>query len=251
MRPVYIHGTKDTIIEGITIANSAFHSIILTVNDEKTGQAEYNTIKWVKIFTWRANGDGINPSVGTVVEDCFIRTQDDSTYVNSPAIRRVVYWQDSNGSTFVMTPLGNKILNSRASVVEDITVIYSRSHWHHWSGGCLFNMRCAGAGEGGYTLTFRNIVVEDPRPTLQHFKILMQAVEPWIHDSGRKRRPGDLRGIVFQNISITAPSILNEPEVLWGMEDGLIFDLLFDNVTIGEVNVEDVDFFHHNEFVFH
>ena len=185
------------------------------------------------------------------MEDCFIRTQDDSTYVKSPGIRRVVYWQDSNGSTFVMTPLGNKILNSRASVVEDITVIYSRSHWHHWSGGCLFNMRCAGAGEGGYTLTFRNIVVEDPRPTLQHFKILMQAVEPWIHDSGKKRSPGDLRGIVFQNISITAPSILNEPEVLWGMEDGLIFDLLFDNVTIGEVNVEDVDFFQHNEFVFH
>ena len=56
---------------------------------------------------------------------------------------------------------------------------------------------------------------------------------------------------MFQNISITAPSILNEPEVLWGMEDGLIFDLLFDNVTIGGVNVEDVDFFQHNEFVFH
>ena len=108
-------------------------------------------------------------------------------------------------------------------------------------------MRGAGAGEGGYTLTFRNIVVEDPRPTLQHFKILMQAVKPW--GSGRKRGPGDLRGIVFQNISITAPSILNEPEVLWGMEDGLIFDLLFDNVTIDGVNVEDVDFFQHNEFV--
>ena len=50
----------------------------------------------------------------------------------------------------------------------------SRAHWHHWSGGNLFNMRGAGQGEGGYTVTFRNIVVEDPRPTLQHFKILME-----------------------------------------------------------------------------
>ena len=49
-----------------------------------------------------------------------------------------------------------------------------RAHWHHWSGGNLFNMRGEGQGEGGYTVTFRNIVVEDPRPTLQHFKILME-----------------------------------------------------------------------------
>ena len=73
----------------------------------------------------------------------------------------MVYWQDSNGATFVLTPLGDEDLNSRELVVEDITVVYTRAHWHHWSGGCLFNMRGAGRGEGGYTLTFRNIVVED------------------------------------------------------------------------------------------
>ena len=180
---------------------------------------------------------------------CTLRTQDDSTYVRGQAIRRVVYWQDSNGSTFVLTPLGGEMLNARRPVVEDITVVYTRAHWHHWSGGCLFNMRGAGRGEGGYTLTFRNIVVEDPRPTLQTFKILMQAVEPW-DGSGRRRGPGDLHGIVFQNISIAAPSILGEPEVLWGMEDGLIYGLVFENVTIGGAKVEGIDFFQRNEFVF-
>ena len=39
-------------------------------------------IRWVKIFTWRGNGDGINPFSNGLIEDCFIRTQDDSTYVN-------------------------------------------------------------------------------------------------------------------------------------------------------------------------
>ena len=53
-------------------------------------------------------------------------------------------------------------------------MVYARATWHHWSGGNLFNMRGEGGGDGGYTVTFRNIVVEDPRPTLQHFKILMQ-----------------------------------------------------------------------------
>ena len=38
-------------------------------------------IKWVKVFTWRANGDGIGHGGNGLVEDCFLRTQDDSFYV--------------------------------------------------------------------------------------------------------------------------------------------------------------------------
>lgn len=33
-------------------------------------------IKWIKIFTWRGNGDGINPNGNTDIEDSFIRTQE-------------------------------------------------------------------------------------------------------------------------------------------------------------------------------
>lgn len=35
-----------------------------------------------QIFTWRGNGDGINTFANDLIEDCFIRTQEDSTYVN-------------------------------------------------------------------------------------------------------------------------------------------------------------------------
>ena len=52
-----------------------------------------------------------------------------------------------------------------------------------------------------------------------------------------------------QNITIAAPSVLDEPEVLWGMSDGLIYDLVFDNVTIGGQKIESLDQFYHNEFV--
>ena len=43
----------------------------------------------------------------------------------------------------------------------------------------------------------RNIAVEDKRPTLQHFMVAMEGVEPW-SDPGDKRDPGDLFGILFQ-----------------------------------------------------
>ena len=36
-------------------------------------------------------------------------------------------------------------------------------------------MRGQGKGEGGYGIIFRNIRVEDPRPTLQPFKLIMES----------------------------------------------------------------------------
>ena len=48
---------------------------------------------------------------------------------------------------------------------------------------------------------------------------------------------------------MVAPSVLGEQEVIWGMEDGLVYGLVFDNVTIGEDTVEGVDYFYHNQYV--
>ena len=87
--PVGIQHTPGTRLLGITVANSAYHSIMLQ-------QATIDRpilVSWVKMMTWRANGDGFNPQKFAVMEDCFIRTQDDSSYVNGLGIRRVVYWQ--------------------------------------------------------------------------------------------------------------------------------------------------------------
>ena len=42
----------------------------------------------------------------------------------------------------------------------------------------------------------------------------------------------------------------DEPEILWGMEDGLIYGLIFDNVTIANETAENFDYFHQNEYVF-
>ena len=82
----YVTGAANTRVEGITIANSAYHSLMLVAGYDPEKPTD---IKWVKIFTWRGNGDGINPFNNALIEDCFIRTQDDSTYVNGRGIRRV------------------------------------------------------------------------------------------------------------------------------------------------------------------
>lgn len=242
-RPIELVGTTDTRVEGITIADSATHSLMLI----HPYQPDHpNEIKWTKIFTWRANGDGINPFGNTLIEDCFLRTQDDSLYVNGLGIRRTVLWNDANGSSFVLSSLPQLI--GRELIVEDCDVIYSRAMWHHWSGGRVFNLRGEGGGAAGAGVIFRNIQIEDPRPTLQQFFLCTAMPEPYSKHA-EKRKAGDLSGILFQNISITAPSVLGEPQILHGQSDARIRNLVFENLTIGGKPVTGPDFFKVNEFV--
>lgn len=239
--PIHIVGAANTSVEGITVEDSAHHSIMLVSGF----QAEKPTIiQWAKIFTWRANGDGINPFDNGLIEDCFIRTQDDATYVNGRGIRRVTTWNDYNGSTFVLSALPN-----RKIIVEDCDVIYARSGWEKWAGGRLFNMRGEGKGDCGAGVIFQNIRVTDPRPTLQHFMIAMQGVQPYSDPNQRMRGAGNLSGVLFKDITITAPSILGEPDVLWGEQNAQITHLTFDNVTIGDKKITELNHFRHNEYV--
>ncbi len=242
-RPIEVIGTTDTRVEGITIADSATHSLML-VSPYKEGHP--NEVRWTKIFTWRVNGDGINPFGNTGIEDCFLRTQDDSLYVNGLGIRRCVLWNDANGSSFVLSSLPH--LNDRKLLVEDCDVIYARAKWHHWSGGRVFNMRGEGGGAAGNGVIFRNINIEDPRPTLQQFFLCMNMPEPY-SKRAEKRKAGDLSGIVFQNISIAAPSVLGEPQLLWGQANARIRNIAFDNLTLGGKQISRADFFKTNEFV--
>lgn len=242
-RPIEILGASDVTVDGLTIADAATHSLML-VGPHKPGHE--NDIMWVKIFTWRVNGDGINPFGNTRIEDCFLRTQDDSLYVNGPGIRRTVLWNDANGSSFVLSSMPQ--LAGRKLIVEDCDVIYSRAKWHHWSGGRVFNMRGEGRGAAGAGVIFRNINIEDPRPTLQQFFICNTVPEPYAK-SAPQRGAGDVGGILFQNISIAAPSVLGERQILWGQPDARIRSLTFENLTVGGVPVTAPQFFHANEWV--
>jgi hypothetical protein len=243
-RPIEIVGTTDTRVDGITIADSATHSLML-INPYKAGHP--NEVTWTKIFTWRANGDGINPFGNTLIEDCFLRTQDDSLYVNGLGIRRCVLWNDANGSSFVLSSTPE--LTGRELIVEDCDIIYARAKWEKWSGGRVFNMRGEGGGRAaGAGVIFRNINIEDPRPTLQQFFVCMSVPQPYAKE-GDKRKPGDLAGIRFQNIAIAAPSVLGEPQLLWGQPDARIRNLAFENLTLAGKPVAAADFFKTNEFV--
>ena len=97
-----------------------------------------------------------------------------------------------------------------------------------------------------------SLVVSMPQFPDYHWFVqnIFLGLQPYSDPEEERRGPGDLYGLVFQNISIAAPSVLGEPDILWGMSDGLIYDLIFDNVVIGNETIKNIDHFYHNEFVF-
>ena len=152
--PIDIAGAANTTVEGITLADAAHHSLMLISG---YAPAQPTDVRWVKILNWRITGDRINLFGNGLLEDCFIRTQDDCLHYSGRGIRRVVLWNDFNGSSFVLSSLPQ--LTDRTLVVEDCDVIYSRATWHHWGGGRVFNMRGEGKGDCGAGVVFRNITV--------------------------------------------------------------------------------------------
>ena len=241
--PIDIVGAANTTVEGITIADAAHHSLMLVSGYSPSKPTD---VRWVKILNWRINGDGINPFGNGLLEDCFIRTQDDCLYVSGRGIRRIVLWNDFNGSSFVLSSLPQ--LTDRTLVVEDCDVIYSRASWHKWGGGRVFNMRGEGKGDCGAGVIFRNINIEDQRPTLQQFFINMTIPKPYSNDA-ETRGKGNCANIIFENITIAAPSVVSEPQILWGAENARIQNLVFKNLTVGGKAITDANFFKTNAFV--
>ena len=174
-------------IEGISISNSPFHTINFSSGNLKTNES---FVEWVKIVTWRGNGDGIGNA--HVMNDTFIRTQDDCTYVKGNK-SRCVFWTDVNGAIFTMAGMPKAI--DRKILIENCDVIFPRHNSYTWNGGRVFARRAdqspTAAGKIVVDVTFKDIRITDPYQTLETFQLISK--------DGLKES-GSYSGIKFINI---------------------------------------------------
>lgn len=223
-----IFASKNVVVEGVCVADPAFHTMQTRV--EKPGKGESfepgTFARWVKIIAWRANGDGVG---GThVVEDCFLRTIDDSAYTKGD-MRRVIFWKD-HGAIFHMA---NTPKNSL--VIEDCEVICLGTR----SDGKVFNQRGSGAsGILKVNLHVRNFRLTDTNPNGTMFNM----------SSGNKG--SSLNGIVFENITIAAESTKGGKNSIGGRKDAP-WDgaITFKSLVIGGKKIMNLDSFKTNEYV--
>ena len=212
-RALDINGITGIRVEGITITDPANHSIIMYSYYDA-----YNptVVDWVKIFTWRANGDGVNIFDNGLVANCFIRTQDDGNYVNGHSISNLVMWVDANGTSLRLSLLPN--LTGRTLLVKDIDVIYSRSRW--WSHSSPLSLP-EDTGNHGAGVIFTNINFPDPFPDGPAISI-------------SQGTNGAFAGARFDNVTITAvTNSSGSKNRLESLGSGSVHDLTFNNLVIG------------------
>jgi hypothetical protein len=233
-------------VEGITITDPADHTCAL-VGGYNTDPAKFNYVRWAKSMSWRANGDGITPNGSGYIEDCFLRTQDDGSYIKGLGIRRIVYWNDCNGTPF----RGDFITSYRGSnfpaslpqklYVEDIDIIYCRCVFWEGPGRSVISLQDGSGSNDGNTgshVVYRNINYEDPLP----IRKLM---------GGESGRAGGLAGIRFENVRAAAPPVFGDSGIdILGDPNCYIRNLIFDNVTMAGQHYDSMDDIEHNQYVY-
>ena len=236
-------GVKVT-VHGPTIVDTPnFSTHFFGWNGPKTAE-DGNVFRWVKVITWRANGDGIGGY--HLVEDCFLRTADDASYAKSSR-RRCTFWKDANAALFHMATIP-----SDPVVIEDCDVIYNRLRIASGPNGGGFQLRGGNGNVSGNNVrdvdvTIRNFRFHDKRSNMSAVNLISYAIE------NNVLVPGEgYRGLRFENISIEAPINGVKQKLLGCAETPWYGGLIFKNITIGGVLLTRENFntcFQTNEFV--
>ena len=208
-RPIDIANCVNTRLEGITVADSANNSIL--INSWVPDANITNVVSWIKVFTWRVNGDGGGCGANNDVNNCFMRTQDDGLYVNGLRVSENVMWVDANGSQMRLSFLPK--LTGRTLPVENIDVIYARHRW--WSSSSPLELPESG-GDRGAGVIFTNLIFSDPFPSDPAIAI-------------QQGTNGAFAGVRFENVTIAD----TQKNILTSQPGGSIHDLTFNNLVMG------------------
>ena len=189
-------GVVNSSLLGVTVVDFPNHHLILG-----GGSDDFNEIHGVKVLGWRANGDGLHVFKNWHVSDLFMRTQDDSMYLDSggggaTTFDRVTTWNDANGCAFIYSAGGG---DTSTNILRDSTAIYARASWAWWSGGRIFGLRHTSTGKVMSGVTVDRLVVEDRLPSLN----------AWEFDATCNGGAGSCKNAGFVNLSFTNVHIAN------------------------------------------
>ena len=229
---IYAENCSNFWVEGLSLMNCPQHTANLnSIKTTKKNQKE-TFCHWLKVISRRSNGDGIGTAHD--IQDCFIRTQDDCTYVKGDR-KRCIFWTDVNGAAFILA--GMPSATERDILIEDCDIIYPRHCSTSWAGGRVFSKREEQApkvpGITQVNLKFKDIRITDKFQTLETFQLM---------SSGKDVKSGSYSGITFQNITSVKQPLPTDNKIV-GWSGGPWSNITFDNVTLGTKKISSVSDF--------
>jgi autotransporter-associated beta strand protein len=198
-KPIMIDKAEDYEIYGVTVVDPANHSVFIP-------SGKRGAVRWAKTIGFRANSDGF--AGNDHVDDCFMRTSDDCSYVRGNR-KRCVFWKDHFSAVFYMS-----YIPSGSLLIEDCDIIYLRSRQSDGRGGALFN--CRGDAVNGTSqtsgalptnVTFRNLRVHDKRSNMCIFNMFSYKGND-LTGNTTESVACSYSNIKFQNISIAGSSVM-------------------------------------------
>ena len=215
--------SQDILVEGITILDAP--AWVVAMHNSKNV-----VVRNVKEICARENSDGIDicNSQDVLVENCFLRNNDDEVCVKTisppPAmesknivVRRVVVWNDRARGLGITSETRANISNV---LFQDCDII------HNWSqGGDCAALAVLVSDSGTMSdIRFDDIRCEDIRSTLVNCWI---GADMWGHDKAR----GHIKGVTFKDILVTGKVF--PVSKLTGFDDAhLIEDVTFERLQI-------------------
>jgi hypothetical protein len=234
--------SENVLFEGLTLANPPGHTVAIVADNDRAYPP--NFVKWCKSISWRVNNDGMTAQGNSYIEDCFLRHQDDGSYLRGMAIRRTTYWTDVNGQPFRCSFINSDRDAAYPSslpkhlVVEDCDVLYARAVFTTTGtagadrNGIIAQSAGVNASYADGTentaqhILFRNFTVSDPRP--QRMLFAFHGAFP----SDNENKIGDWRGLRFENVDYQHANTWGWPNKLMGDADTQLKYWTFQNVRI-------------------
>jgi len=233
-KTISISNSNNVEVYGICIIDPAFHSLYL---DAGVTNVALTFSRWVKVVSWRGNGDGIGNS--HLIEDCFLRTADDASYIKGNR-RRCIFWKDTNAAAFHLANMPDSG-TLFPIVVEDCDVIYNRNTLVNDGG--VFVQRASGDSFQRFVdVTIRNFKISDPRANMPVFRL--NSIDSTVKNKVVTSyvRGSSYSGITFQNVTIAEP-IAGTMQVITGNVFAPWYGgVYFNNVTIGGRKLSKNDF---------
>ncbi len=182
-------GKSDRVrVEGVTLVSSPHYNLLLRGSD--------CVVRHTKIIGWYYGTDGIGTGPRGLVEDCFIKCNDDALklYADGMTVRRCTIWQLENGAAFQLS--WNLNHDVRGVRVTDCDVIRVEHRGEANNRGIF----CSIHGGRGH---LRDFLFEDIRIENATWRLALFTTRK--SDWSRSETFGDITDITLRRISADGP----------------------------------------------